>query len=137
MKTLFIIFLSAISISSFAQYDTVSTIKINDLILRLNTEADVYNNMGVPSQIKEEIDYARDGDTIKVYCYEDSYFEFWDGKLQSFLIKNSSYKFNGVFQVGDSISKIQNYYPTSFQNPLSLGQMSDFDKLNFNFDKCY
>jgi len=137
MKSILLILSAILTINGYAQYDTVNTITINNIQLRLDTEADVINKLGSPTQIKEEIDYAGDGDVIKVYCYENSYFKFWNEKVQTFLIKNSSYTFNDKFSVGDNITVFQNHYPNSFQNPLSSNQISSFDISNFEFDKSY
>lgn len=137
MKNFLIVLISIISINAYSQYNTISTIKINNIQLRLDSETKVLNTFGSPSQVKNEIDYAGDGDIIKVLCYGDSNFNFWDGKFQTFIIKNSSYSLNGKFQVGDNVNKLQIHYPNSFQNPLSGNQISDFDISNFSFDKCY
>ena len=121
----------------YSQYDTVTEIKINNIQIRTTKESYITQKMGVPRQIKEEIDYAGDGESIKIYCYGDSCFKCWNGLLQSFLIKDSTFTFNDSFKVGDNINVFKNSNPLSFQNPLSIRQISDFDSINFNFDKCY
>ena len=121
----------------FAQYDAVSEIQINDVQLRITKEEDVLSKLGVPTEIKEEVNYAGNDEFIKVYCYGDSYFEFWDGLLQSFLIKDASYSFNNSFKVGNSVDIFRVHFPLSFEKPLSTDQISEFDKINFVFDTCY
>lgn len=120
-----------------AQHDTVQSVEINNLKLRTTLETSITSILGVSNSITNEIDYAGDGDTINVYNYRNSKFEFWDNKFQSFIVKDSNYVFNGIFKVGDVTSVIENKYNESYLNSFPKESATDFDKENFEFDKYF
>lgn len=135
---IFSLFLISVMKKVFSQkYNTINNVEINNVKIRLTKESDLQKLLGSADSVKQEIDYAGDGEYLKKYYYKNSYFVCWDGVLQTFLIKDVEYIFNGKFKKGDSINVFENHFPTSHANPLLNIDISDFDKQNFTFDKYY
>ncbi len=76
----------------------------------------LHQTLGNPNVI-EDYYFEMDEITSKKHLYNGATFYVVDGKVYSFEIFSSNYNFsNNNIKIGNSISVINNYYPTSFAN---------------------
>ena len=140
MKQLLLLFVLTTFLNVSAQeFDVLkSTPRINDVILRTTMEQDLVSHLGQPdAAIKEEINAYGEEENLRVYYYGDSHFECWDGFVQSFLIKDSGYRYNDLFEVGDSVAILNECFPNSFANPVGERNINTYDRTVFDFDTYY
>lgn len=139
MNRLFIILIILSFCKLTAQeYDFIETTsRVNSITLRKTTQDDLLSNLIEPNEIEEDINVIGEEENLRRYYFNNSYFECWDGFVQSFLIKNEGFRFNDKFEVGDNINVLENFYPKSFSNPLDDENISEYDKSIFDFDSVY
>ena len=139
MKNSLLLFVLTSFLTANAQeYDVLKTVPHkNDVILRTTTEENLISHLGQPDKIEEEINAIGEEENLRKYYYKDSYFRCWDGFVQSFLIMDSGFSYNGLFEVGDSVAILNECFPNSFANPVGEKNMNTYDRTIFDFDTYY
>lgn len=134
---LFLTFIAFFNVNG-QEYDVISTApQINNITLRETTEEEISSLLGEPDKVEEEINAIGEEENLRQYYYEDSYFRCWDGFVQSFLIKDSGFRYNDLFEVGDGVDVLETHFPNSFSNPVKEENINNYDKTNFDFDTAY
>lgn len=124
MKTLTLITVILLSIQVTNAQSNILTPEectINGSAFLGKNVSSLHQNLGNPNAI-EDYYFEMNDITSKKHIYKGATFYIVDGKVYSFEISSSNYNFsNNNITIGNSISVIRNYYPTSFANRKDSG----------------